>query len=516
MTAKIPSWVIWLSYIAVAAALLMPLFAVTHPQSIDFANHLARVFIRHEQPQSPALASFYEFRTMVFPYLAFEGLAWPLLRVFDVYTTGRIIIGLAVLLWLAAPAILHRALWKKWSLWPLLAALVVYNATMTWGFIDYYITSALAMIALSGWIATENAKPLPRIAGFSVIGFLIYCCHLQGFAVFGLLTGGYELGKMIRDKKLTPRNVIMTGLMLAPVFLPALLHFLYTSLTLPPVHRLESVSTTWADRGLLLASPFMYGMHTDGVTARHDISTASAFLIVAAFGLLWQGKNIGLHKYMAAAVVITGALALVVPPQVLGISFTHYRLPFVAIALLIAATRPLKTDDATVRVLAMAFVVVLGLRLSYMTDVWKRYDTGVQEFIAAAKGIKPGDRALVLNRDYPAGYVEHLHTGSYLTIARQAFIPNLFTLMPYFKAKGDFARLSPPTAMHPGDARVLDVARKGKDKRLDEQGNAYFKTWWKDFDYVAVYERPEAKPLLPGLLKPVTRGSFFTIYKVRK
>jgi len=508
------SYVVALCYALSACAMLAPLFTVDHPQSIDFANHLARFFVRHAQPDSAPLSSFYEFRAMIFPYLAADTLARPLLGFFDIYMAGKIIIGLAVLLWLLAPALLHRALWKEWGLWPLLAALVVYNATMTWGFIDYYITSAISMIALAGWVATENARPLPRIAGFAAVGFFIYCCHLQGLVVFGLLLGGYELGKMVRDKKLSLRNFIVTGLKLSPLFLPAMLHFLYLSITMPPVHRLESVSTTWADRVLMLASPFMYGMHTEGVKALHDISTASGFLLVAAFGLLWHRKNISLHKYMVVAVALIGTLALVVPPQVLGISFTHYRLPFVALALLIAATRPLK-EDALYKGLMVAFVVVLGTRLFYMTDVWKRYDAGTLEFINRAQVIKPGDRAMVVNREYPAGFVEHLHTGSYLTIERQAFIPNLFTLMQYFRAKGDYARLSPPTATHPINAKLLEVARAGKDKRLDAPANAYFKAWWKDFDYVVAYEGPDANPLMPALLKPVARGSFFRIYKVR-
>lgn len=495
--------------------MLAPLFAVDHPQSIDLANHLARFFVRHAQPESAPLSSFYEFRAMLYPYLAADTLARPLLAFFDIYVTGKIIIGLAVLLWLAAPALLHRALWKEWGLWPLLAALVVYNATMTWGFIDYYITSALAMIALAGWVATENAKPLPRIAGFSAIGIFIYLCHLQAFVVFGLLLGGYELGKMVRDKKLSLRNFIVTGLKLSPLFLPAMLHFLYLTITMPPVHRLESVSTTWADRVLMLASPFMYGMHTEGVKALHDISTASAFLLAAAFGLLWYRKNISVHKYMIVVLALAGGLALVIPPQVLGISFTHYRLPFVAVALLIASTRPLTENDTLCKALALAFVAVLAAKLFYMTGVWQRYDAGAQEFIRQAQVIKPGDRALVVNREYPAGFVEHLHTGSYLTIERQAFIPNLFTLMQYFRAKGDYARLSPPTATHPMNAKLLEVARAGKDKRLDAPPNAYFKTWWKDFDYVVAYEGPDAKPLMPALLKPVARGSFFRIYKVR-
>jgi putative flippase GtrA len=509
-------WTILLCYVLTAVALLLPLFAVDHPQSIDLANHLARLFIRHEQPQSAVLSSFYEFRPLLFPYLAVETLARGLLGVFDIYQTGRIILGIAALLWLAAPALLYRALWKEWGFWPLLSALVVYNANTTWGFVDYTITSALAMIALAGWVASENMKPFLRLAVFTPIGFIIYCCHLQGFVVFGLLLGGYELGKMWQDKKLSVRDFIARGLLLMPLFLPAALHFVYLSVTLPPVQMLHTTPVTWTDRALMLASPFMYGLHTEGVKTLHDISLTSAFLIAGAYLLLFHKNNFSFDKRMTVALALLAVLALVVPPRVLGISFTHYRLPFVAVALLLAATRPRGAGGMPYKILALAFVAVLVVRLCDMTDVWKRYDAGVKEFIAAAQVMKPGNKVIVANREFPSGFVEHYHSASLLTVERQAFIPNLFTVMQFFKAKGDYARLSHPTATHPLDAKMLELARKGKDKRLAEPQNAYFRTWWKDFDYVVAYEGKDAKPLLPKLLKPVAHGSFFTLYKVKR
>lgn len=516
MKSAIAPWHIALAYAVTACALLFPLFTVAHPQSIDLANHLARLYVRGHQATSPALASFYEYRSMLFPYLAVETLSRPLLLFLDVYQTGRALMGMSVLLWLAAPALLYRALWKEWSLWPLLSSLVVYNANTAWGFTDYTITSALAMIGLAGWIASEGAKAVPRATGSALAGFAIYCCHLQGFVVFGLLIGGYELGKMIQDRTLKFRDFIFRGLLLAPLFLPGVLHFLYLSFTQPPVQALGTTPASWADRVLVLASPFMNGLHTgSGTQTLQDISTAAPLLLVAAYALLAFRKAITVHKYMIVSLVLLTLLALFIPPRILGISFTHYRLPFVAVALLIASTQPKMTGDILYKLLAAAFVLVLGSRLADMSAIWQRYDAQAQEFIREAAVIKPGSKALVVNREYPSRFVEHYHTGSLLTVERQAFIPNLFTVMQFFRAKGDYARISHPNATHPMDARNLQVAVRGKDARLKRPGT-YFRTWWKDYDYVVAYESGTDKPFMPALLKPVARGSYFVIYEVNK
>jgi hypothetical protein len=504
MTASSPSplprWAVFACYGAVTLFLLTPLFFVQHPQSVDLANHLARQFARNMPHQGV-----FEYHWMLFPYLVFDVLAAGLMHFFSLYDTGRIILGLAYVVWVAAPVMLYRALWKEWGLWPLLAALVAYNGNTVWGFAAYSITAGAGVLLLAAWIMTEacdtGARAWMRVAVFSVLAFLVYLGHLTGFTVFGLLIGLYEVNKLYAARQLNIKNLVARGLRLAPLGLPAMAHFAYVSLKFPPKQNVLTLMPQFGDRLATICSPFFDGLQTEGGHIVPHIDYPAAFMVVATVVYLLLNRAITMH-------------ALVMPALLLGISFIHYRLPFLAVALAIASSR-VRISVPAARVIATCFAAALLLRGVAVESIWQAYDGQVRELIAQSEMIKPGDRVLVVNRQYDTSFIEHYHTGSFLTIERQAFVPNLFVVMQFFMPVGDYARLSHATATHPIDARLLQLALD-HSPALDMPEAEYFRTWWRDFDYVVAWEHDVDDAFYPAQLTPVAEGSFFKIYKVKK
>lgn len=501
-----------LCYFLTVCVMLAPVFAVEHTLTIDLINHMARQYVREVLPQGGVLAKIYMYQWTVIPYLAIDLFVAPLQKFFSLYDCARILVGTIITLWVLAPCVLHRALWGQWSLWPLLASLVVYNANLTWGFASFLLTAACAVLVFSAWILTEKKATKTRLALFSVAGFVLYCGHLFGFGLFAVLLGGYEISRL---EKPSFGKLVKKGFYLAPLFVPAAVHFLYQSLTTPPGHGTDTLMFTWADRKTMLLSPFIDGMATVGNVAQHSVASTNFWLLLVTLAFFSLRGSLAVQRNMVLALLLLTIAALVTPPKLLGVSLTHFRLPFVVLSLLVASARVSEKRDIAYAVFGVAFAIVLTLRMCTITDNWKAYDVQSREFIAKTQFIKPGQKVLVTNRHYPLGFIEHYHTGSLLVIERQAFIPNLFSGMHIFHAIGDYQRLSPATAMHPMNAKMLQVALDRKDPKLGEPDFAYFKTWWKDYDYVIAYQTAQDKPFYPRYLKPVAKGSYFSVYKVK-
>lgn len=512
-SSSLPRWAVFACYGAVTLVLLVPLFFVQHPQSIDLANHLARQFARNMPYQG-----MYEYHWMLFPYLAFDVLAAALMRVFSLYDTGRIILGLIYIVWVAAPVMLYRALWKEWGLWPLMAALVVYNGNTVWGLAAYSIAAGAGMLLLAAWIMTEKydagASAWIRVTVFSVFAFMIYLGHLTGFTVFGLMIGLYEVNKLYDAGHISVKGIAARALRLAPLGLPAMAHFAYLSLEYPPKHNVQTLMPQLGDRLAMIGSPFFDGQQTEAGHIVAHFNYPAALMLMTTVIYLLVNKTIKMHPYMKLPVATITIAALAMPAMLFGISFIHYRLPFLAVSAAIAASRPAISMRAG-SIIALFFAAALLLRVMAVESIWYAYDDAVHELITHSEMIKPGDRVLVVTRGHDIAFIEHYHTGSFLTIERQAFIPNIFAVMQFFMPVGQYAQLTHPTATRPIDSRMLQLALD-HSPALDLPRLQYLHNWWRDFDYVVSWEPPKSDALYPAQLSPVAQGSFFKIYKVKK
>ena len=509
-------WFIAISFIAVVCVLLVPVMSVEHMQTIDLVNHLARQFVRAEIPSGGVLSKMYTFQWMIIPDLAVDAFIAPLQHYFSIYDCGRLLVGAIIILWTFAPLALHRALWGRWSVWPLLASMVVYNGNLTWGFDAYLLTSACAVIAFAGWVATENKPAIARVAGFTLLSFVLYSGHLIAFGVFGVLVGGYELSKLYFAGDLRPSALFRRGIFLSPLFGPELLHFVYLNVTSPPAHGTDTIAFSVMDRLMTLLSPFLDGMTTVGETPHTQVALLNFLFLACVVGFLALRNSLAIHRNMIPSLVVLFVAAAIMPPKLIGVSYTHLRLPFVAVSLFLSSLEAREKKGHVYAAIAACFAVLTVVRIAFIADNWKIYDAQSKEFIARTAFIHAGEKVLVTNNRYPAAYVEHYHTASLLVIENQAFIPNLFSGTHVFHAIGDYLRLSPATATHPLDAKLLQLALDGKNPRLNEPAFSYWKTWWKDYDFVIAYQPPGHGDFYQKQLQPVSEGSFFTVYKVKK
>ena len=353
-----------LAYGAVLLALLVPLLLSDHPRMVDLPNHLARHFIGGAIAGSEALQSYYDFSWRLIPNLAGDALHVPLSWFLTSYDAGRVTLGLSIALWLAAPVALHRVLWGRTSLWPLFAALVIYNANLAWGFENYVLASALSVLLFALWIAWRDRPQTYRLLIFAVLASGVYLAHVVAFGLLGLLVLTFEAGDLWRRRQQHQEAHLGRLATAALPFGPGALHFLSVLATSQSAHGSGMVFGTLGERVAVLLSPTVQFLGTG------DLLLFAVLMAVFLFGVC-RRRWFRLHPAMAPVLLVLAVAAAVAPVKLMGVWLIHFRLPFVLVVLLVAASRWEGPSLALRQGFAVLFAAVLAARLFDITLNWR-------------------------------------------------------------------------------------------------------------------------------------------------
>ncbi len=195
----------------------------------------------------------------------------------------------------------------------------------------------------------------------------------------------------------------------------------------------------------------------------------------------------------------------------------NYRLPFVLLALFIAASRFDWPSRRERRILAVSFVLVLSLRLLTVWQVWDHYDQQSRELVASFEKLDRGSKLLIVGYEdlLTFGTNLHLHTASYAVIEKQVFLPNLFTGLTVLKTTEKFRHLDRRIALPIHEKIFRQSERFGHwATEMPPFDLKDLTDWTHNYDYVLHLHPLEGTPLFPRLLRQIVRGSFFSLYEV--
>ncbi len=143
--------------------MILPLWLAGTPAMPDYPARLAGFYLIGGGAQTNPLSDFYGIAWAPIPNLAGE-IAIPLLaHLMPLEAAAKLFLSIAVAMWVAGPALIHRALYGRIGPAPLAAAFFAYNVNFMWGFFNYYFATGLCLIAFAGWIASERWTRLPRL-----------------------------------------------------------------------------------------------------------------------------------------------------------------------------------------------------------------------------------------------------------------------------------------------------------------------------------------------------------------
>ncbi len=364
----------WRAALAVLAVLLLaPLLITDMPPILDYPNHLARLVLLAAGPDDPVLGPIFTPHWTIIPNLAIDLIGPPLLRLLPAHVAGRCLLGGVLLLNLAGVIVLHRALFGRRSLWPLASGLAAYGSTFLLGFLNWQISSGLAMLFAAGWMAWRERHPRATIAAATAASIVLFFCHLMGVAFFLILIASAEAHAMRRGWVLA-RAVALLPVLAGPVLLSLL-----TELRDAPA------AMRWLsphDKLVQMASPFInYDFSLDMITALTLYGAAALGLMAGWFVLAPRAL---------LAVVVLALLYAAAPFALKSTSFFDTRIAIMLGFLLFAVIDPVRLPHR--RLATTCLAVLFCARMAIVADVWAEQRRDLADVRAVIASVPPGAR----------------------------------------------------------------------------------------------------------------------------
>ena len=502
----------WAAVAVVLAAILtvFPLWCVVSPAMPDYPAHLATYYLIATGAKAPAVAQFYRIEWAFIPNLAGEVLVPLLAKLVALEAATKLFITAGMVMWVAGPALIQRALYGRIGVAPLIAALFAYNANLMWGFLNYDFAMGLGLLIFAAWIAMEQRRAPMRLAGFAFAVTILYFCHLFACATLALMMGSYELGAGLFRPRPPLRELWRRLGVAAIVFVPAALALLFLKPRDPDADSdvAFNFADTWLDRA------------TAALQHHHDDSsfTVPIVLLVLLVVALWFGWA-KVHRRMILPLGALGIVAILAPEWAMGGWGVHLRLPAVFAALVFAAL-DIRAGKVAVGAAALALI---SYNAAALTANWRDYDRQFQEFRAVARTLPPGQKLLTvldgdaigMRSDQP-----YWHLTEFAIIDPGAMTQLMFTtpdqhVVRLNDAYRSFAAASAEEGSPPDIDELDDLAASRIDADEDiENVFPYLMRYQCRYDKAVVIHLNGPRTRIPAPLHLYRAGSFFSIYDI--
>lgn len=483
----------------------IPIWTNPLPPLSDYINHLARMKVISAIGSDPNLARFYEIDWQPIPNLMMDLIVPILARVVTVYHAGQIFLVMMFALIMSGMLALNRALFGRWSAFPLVAFPLLYNHVFLVGLTNYIFGIGLALWALACWVTLRERHWSLRLTVSGLFVVLLFFCHLSALGVYGVGLLAIEIYRLwLRRAEPLPRRLIdfvATGI----PFLPAVLLLL-----LSPTLRLAE-ENYWERLGKIDGLIYAIEVYSD--------ISAFALLAIVIAGAVWAARRnlLRFHPLFWVMLAVSGTVYLAMPRVAFATYMADQRLP-IAFAFMLLACADLDLRHRIVRHGFLALLVATLLVRVIEVDVsWAELSTSTSEFRASVKRIKPGSRVLVAYAKPDGGDdvadFGLVHAACLAIIERSALVTTVFSVKgkqilhvrPEWRSIVDNEDGTPPST-----ARLLVAADK-----TNPDSPKYWDLWPQHYDYVyLLFTESDADNPDPAHLTLMQDGTNFQLYRI--
>ncbi len=396
---------------------LIPIVLVRFPPLVDYPNHLARMYLLTHLDSANILSEFYRIEWAVLPNLAMDLIVPPLTKIFPLDIAGRIFIAIVLLLLLSGACALFYAIHRRFSVWPLLAVLFLYNRVMLWGFLNYLFGLGLMLWVLAAWIYFSDRTTFVRATAFIIPALCLFFSHMFALGIYGLCVAGYEFSVHWRQGL---RNLAVAwSIALVQFILPGIL-FLVFSPTAPAAETgLYYGSILW--RFVAVLYPVL------NYNPALDIGTAVALGGLFVTGILM--KKVQIAKAMYGPLALLFIFFWITPMNMFTGGRLEMRVSIALVFVLTASSAPVPGSIRHWRIGLALLLILFGIRTSVLTSHWFRAADIYSQYLKAFEQIKPGERlftAIASPGVWKPFPVPLTHVPCLAIIERSAFVPTLF------------------------------------------------------------------------------------------
>ncbi|MGZ8161813.1 MAG: hypothetical protein ACXWTT_02980 [Methylobacter sp.] len=430
----------------------------------------------------------------------------------DVFIVGKVIIILGFLFICSGVMLIRRNLTGRIDIWTAIVFVFLYNHILFWGFLNYYVGSGVALIAMGVWIKLRHIKFLRHFLLFSIISTFLFFTHLFALGIYGIFVISYELGIYIysRDK------FYLSGFVKAgcQFLLPIILFFIW----LAGIRKYD-VGTIY-DYGdmsakiIALLSPVSFDF------SQSSIYITLFMLISILIARVFYPKGVGIYENMKMPIGCFFILMIITPRSLSGVWAVDSRIPFVFILLLIASIKFDENEKDTVylrKYIVLIAVITLCLKIYFISDTWSRVGRQYEEFEDALQYVGQGSKVITVQEESKniKGFDPLLyhHMTALSVIKRSTFWSGIFTELTPIRPTAKTAPIDSPS----GAQLTISDLRYNKHKNGYVYGKGsvvYWENWTQDFDYLISIRFENLSVIDIKNLKLKFRGSFFDIYQI--
>lgn len=499
-------------YAALFFLAILPLLLFKYPILVDYPNHLAVFYIQANIDNDMWIKENYMVNWSINPYFLLEALGGILARYMDVFIVGKIIIILGFLLLCSGVMLIRRNITGRIDLWAVTAFVFLYNHVLFWGFLNYYVGSGVALIAMGVWIKFRYIHILKHLLLFSIISTFLFFTHLFALGIYGVFVVSYELGIYIysRDKFSLSSCVKV----ICQFLLPLILFFIW----LAGIKKYDvGMIYDYGDMSakiIALLSPVSF-----------DFSESSVYitlfmLVSILIARVFYPKGVGIYENMKMPIWCFFILVIITPRSLSGIWAVDSRIPFVFILLLIASIKFDENEENTVylrKYIVLITVITLCSKIYFISDTWSRVGRQYEEFEDALQYVSQGSKVITVQEESKdlKGFdaVLYHHMCALSVIKRSVFWPKIFTELTPIRPTAKTAPIDSPSSVQ----LTISDLRNNKHKNGYVYGKGavvYWENWTQDFDYLISIRFENLSIIDIKNLKLKFRGSFFDIYQI--
>ena len=504
-----PALGFWETRAFVVAAVLVamvPLLWPDIPPLTDLPGHMGRYKVELDIGNSPSLAHFYSFEWALIGNLGVDLLVVPLAKIFGLELAVKLIVmsipamTVGGLLWVA------REVHGRIPPTALFALPFAYGHPFTFGFVNFALSMAFALLAFALWLRLARFGKLRlRAALFLPISMLIWVTHAFGWGALGLLAFSAEAVRQ-HDKG---RPYIVAAarsafhcLALTP---PLLLMLAWRS------GHVGGVTTDWFNwhfklRWVMTALRDRWQHFDIGALA------LALFVLVEAI----RHKKLEYSRNLAFSALVLLVVFILLPRIVFGSAYADMRLlPFVIAVALIAIRFRAGADRKHVRMVAMAGLAFFLVRIGGNTASFWMYDRTYDRELAALQHVPKGARLVSFVGDVcKQGWFMHRlhHLPGIAIVRKEAFSNDQWVMAGAQLLRVAYAEGRPFLS----DPSQVVTARKCARESYRTIDTALARVPRTAFDYVWLIQTPPHDPALTQGLRLVWRSASSALYRVER
>ena len=488
---------------ALIAASVIPLLWPSLPPLIDLPGHMARYRVQLGLADSPWLQLYYGFEWAPVGNLGVDLLVQALAPLLGLKPAVKLITLLIPALFVGGMLAVAREVHGRFPPTAAFALPLAYSTPFLYGFLNYMLSVALALLAFALWLRLGRTDRL-RVRGlvFVPVALLLYFTHIYGWGVLGLLCFGSEVVRARDREKLGWTRAALKGA------LPCM------ALAAPVLPLLAAAKDAggqsfqgWFD----LRTKFEWLLSP--LRDRWKLLDFPAGILCFAM-ILFARIHPGLRfsRTLAAGALLMAAACLLLPFYMLNSALADMRLLPVALATgLLAIDCPDRAPPHLARNLALAALAFTAVRTVGTTASFAIAAGEQEERLEQIASLPLGTRLAALvgsDCDDPWPLIRDGHLASMITVRRDGFSndqwsgPGINLLHVRYRPPGRFA--ADPWQMVQGKECVRTWTL---DEALSELPR-------ESFDYLWLLNTEEPDPSRLGGMQMVWRNEGSRLYRI--